>query len=278
MLDCAGISAYEVTIMFGRYLARALGLLLMLTALAALRAEDDPKKPPAKKATAEDKKPVREREEKKPAPRGKDTDKKPAAPRETEFKSGPQKGELIGGSFAPFNINGKRKDRYHCLVCEFGAEPAVAVFAREPAEGKDEALSELLKQLDDAVERHQDKFLHAFVVFLSPDAPKTAAGEESAEGLVKEAGARAALTMRLQNRAEKLKNVILSYFPPEGPKGYKIHQDAEVTVLFYTGFKVDANFAFRPGEFQPENVKTIIKTIDDKLGRPKRFSPKPAAG
>jgi len=270
--------------MCGRYLLRGFGLILALTALAALQAGDDTKAPTpkdTKKPAAKDKKPLRERDDTKPDPEKKAKSKtEPVSPRESEdFKSGPQKGETIAGSFAPFNVNGKRKDRFHCLVCDFGVEPVVLVFAREPAEGKDEALTDLMKQLDDAVERHQDRFLHSFAVFLSPDAPGTltADGNDTAEKLVKEATGREALTLRLQSRAEKLKNVVVSYFPAAGPKGYKISDKAEVTVLFYTGFKVDANFAFRAGEFQPENVKAIVKTIDDKLGRPKRVPTKSAA-
>jgi hypothetical protein len=141
------------------------------------------------------------------------------------------------------------------------------------------ALTDLMKQLDDVVERHQDKFLHSFVVFLSPDAPGAAPAEggDTAESLVKEAAGREALNVRLQTRAEKLKNLVLAYYPADGPKGYKVNENAEVTVLFYKGFKVEANYAFKTGELQPENVKTILKTLEDKLARPKRFSGKSAA-
>jgi len=263
-----------------RYLLRGFGIFLALTALAALQAGDDTKKPATKdkdtkKAAADDKKPLREKGETTPAPKKKGKDKvKPSSPRAPEdFKSGPQVGEVIPGSFAPLNVNGKRKDRYHCLVCDYGLEPVVLVFAREPAEGKDETLTGLIKQLDDAVERHQDRFLHSFVVFLSPDAPgaPAAASDDTADRLVKEATARVELNGRLQSRAEKLKNLVLGYFPAEGPKGYKISDKAEVTVLFYTGFTVEANFAFKTGELQSEDVKTILKKVEDKLGRPKRF-------
>jgi hypothetical protein len=257
-----------------RHSLQVLGIVLALTALATLQAADDAKKPATKgKKASADEKPLREKEDDaKPVPKKKDKTK-PGAPGAKEvFKSGPQVGEIIPGSFAPFNINGKRKDSYHCLVCDYGVEPVVLVFAREPAEGKDEALNDLMKQMDDAVERNQDKFLRSFVVFLSPDAPAVSAGasEETADKLVKEATGRAALNARLQGRVEKLKNLVLAYFPDEGPKGYQISDQAEVTVLCYKGFKVDANFAFKAGELQPESVKNIIKTVEDKLGQTKR--------
>src|SRR5437870_1482399 len=82
-----------------------------------------------------------------------------AAPAQDEaFKSGPPPGTVLPGPFDVFVINGKlAAGRQHCLVCQNALNPAVLVFAREPAEGKDAALNDLLKKLDDAVERHQNE-------------------------------------------------------------------------------------------------------------------------
>src|SRR5689334_3150397 len=82
------------------------------------------------------------------------------------IKSGPPVGSFLPGSFQPFNLNGKiGKNRYHCLVCEFGLNPTVMVFAREHPEAKEGALADLLQKLDQAVETNQESYLHAFVVF-----------------------------------------------------------------------------------------------------------------
>ena len=51
------------------------------------------------------------------------------------FSSGPKAGSVIPGPFDAFVINGKvAPGRLHCLVCENGLNPVVAVFTREPME------------------------------------------------------------------------------------------------------------------------------------------------
>jgi hypothetical protein len=187
-------------------------------------------------------------------------------------KSGPQPGEILPGSFAPFNINGEHKNKYHCLVCKYEVNPVVMVFAREPAEGKDQALTELLKKLDEAVGRHQKAYFGSFVVFLSPDAKSSATDSKAQDSgkLVQEAKAREDLIARLQARAEKLKNVVVCCFPAEGPKDYKINEKAEVTVIFYNLFEVLANFAHKEGQLQTKDVEAILKKVDDTLDKAKK--------
>src|SRR5262249_55154540 len=158
-------------------------------------------------------------------------------------------GKLIPGSFSPYNLNGKRKGSLHCLVCEYALSPMVLIFAKEPVKGKDEALNDLLKRLDKAVEEHTRQDFHAVVVFLSPDANSSANDPKLADPtkLVEEAAAHDRLLARLQPRADNLKNVIACIFPAAGPKGYALSDKAEVTLLFYNRFKVLANAAFKEG-------------------------------
>jgi len=182
------------------------------------------------------------------------------------LKSGPPVGTILPGSFQPFNLNGKNgKNRYHCLVCEFELKPTVMVFARERPEGKEPALADLLQKLDEAVDRHQESYLRAFAVILSPDAhtsvtdPKT----EAPAKLVDEAAAWEALLARMRPRAEKLKNVVLAVYPAEGPLGYKIAKDAAVTVVLYRRHKVVANYAFAEGKLNEAAVAEVMKAVDD---------------
>jgi hypothetical protein len=181
------------------------------------------------------------------------------------LQSGPQAGSLLPSSFHPFNLNGKiGKNRYHCLVCEYGLKPVVMVFAREHPDAKEAALADLLQKLDDAVERHQESYLSAFVVILSPDArtsvtePKT----DDASKLVDEAAAWEALLARLRPRAEKLKSVTLGVYPAAGPEGYKLAKEADVTVVLYRRHKVIANYAFAEGKLTDEAVAEIMKRVD----------------
>jgi hypothetical protein len=191
-----------------------------------------------------------------------------------KIQSGVKVGDVLPGPFDAFNVNGKTaKGRQHCLVCDFGLSPVVMVFAREPAEGKDGPLMSLLSKLDEAVGRYvDDRGLESCAVFLSPDAYSSAnnAGEQNTKKIIDEAVARDALAKRLEERAEKLKNVVVAYYPADGPKGYNINPKAEVTVLFYVKHKVLANFAFAEGKMTPDDVAKIIKTVDDALAKRKK--------
>jgi hypothetical protein len=184
----------------------------------------------------------------------------------SSLQSGPKVGEILPGPIDAFNINGKNAEgRQHCLVCEYGLNPVAAVFAREPADGKDSTLTSLLTKLDDAVSRHKDdQGLGSFAIFLSPDGRNSVynPGEKDPSKIVEEELARTALVKRLKERADKLKNVVVAFYPEEGPKDYHFNPKAEVTVLFYQKQKVLANFAFAPGKMTPADVDKIIETVD----------------
>jgi hypothetical protein len=181
------------------------------------------------------------------------------------LKSGPPVGGYLPGTFQPFNLNGKiGKDRFHCLVCEYGLKPTVMVFARERPDPKDAALADLLQKLDAAVERYKDAYLSAFVVFLSPDA-RTSVTDPKPEDpakLVEEAAAWDALLARLRPKAEKLKNVVVAVYPARGPGGYNLAKEADVTVVLYRGHKVLANFAFAEGKLSEAGVGEVMKAAD----------------
>ncbi|MBI3408373.1 MAG: hypothetical protein HY040_08450 [Planctomycetes bacterium] len=181
-----------------------------------------------------------------------------------KIASGLGVGKILPGSFDSLIINGKYKGRQHCLVCEHGLNPAVAVFAREPGEGKDGPLNALLSKLDEVVERHPDESLGAFAIILSPDAKSSANNpdETDAAKLVEEARARDELVKRHSARTEKLKSLVVGCLLPEGPKGYNINPKAEVTVLLYERHKVVANFAFAPGKMSDADVGRIVAAVE----------------
>src|SRR5437762_8533240 len=145
------------------------------------------------------------------------------------FESGPKKGSLMPKPFECYNVNGPGKGRPHCLVCYFGLNPAMLIFAKEPAEGKDEAFNELLAKLDETVADFDERNFQVGVVILSPDARDSTnnANETKADAIIEEAVKRDKLYERLSKRAEKLKHVIIGAYDSKGevvtadaPKGY----------------------------------------------------------
>lgn len=169
------------------------------------------------------------------------------------LKSGPQPGQFLPGAFHPLNVNGVYAGRPHCLVCEHGLKPVVAVFAREHAE-KDKPLSILLKQLDELVSKQPGGLLRAFAVFLVED--------------YGDLDKRRAQAARLQNviKALDLKSLGVALETSEGPPDYAINKEADVTVLLYYKHKVVANFAFRKDAMTDKDVETILEAAR-KLGK-----------
>jgi hypothetical protein len=190
---------------------------------------------------------------------------------DAKLASGPKVGANMPGSFECYNVNGPAKGRPHCLVCKFGLNPSLIVFAKEPAEGKDDVLNDLLKKLDTVATDFEAITFCVGVVFLSPDGRDSTnnIGAVTAEEIIKEAVQREKLVERLKKRAEPLKHVIIAYYPPEGPKGYQINPKADITGLYYENLKVVHNFAFAPGAMQTEDVDAIVKRVREALARKK---------
>ena len=63
-------------------------------------------------------------------------------------------------------------------------------------------------------------------------------------------------------QAQGLKGVPVGAFEDaDGPPAYKLHADADVTVLLFVREKVVANFAFRPGDLDAAATETVLKAV-----------------
>jgi hypothetical protein len=185
------------------------------------------------------------------------------------------KPKFVPAPFECFNINGKAKGRPQCLVCKFGLSPVVLIFTKEPAEGKDGPLNDLLEQLDKltALPDFEEREFSVGVVFLSPDALDSTnnADEKDTEKIIKEAVNREKLVKRLEDRAKPFKKdedkdrVIVGYFLAEGPKKYNLDAKAEQTILFYDRMKIIDTWSFEPGALEAKDVETIVKRLRDKV-------------
>jgi Fe-S oxidoreductase len=141
-----------------------------------------------------------------------------------DLKSGPQVGQGIT-PFHPHNVFNaelpEKNGKDNCIVCQYGTKPAVLVFARNT--GND--VVEMMKKLDAEVGKVGQEKMGAAVIFLSAEDNI----KETAKQLIEKAG---------------VKNVCVAVDGPEGPKGYQIAKDADVTVILYKKHKVVANHAF----------------------------------
>jgi hypothetical protein len=189
---------------------------------------------------------------------------------DASLRSGPKAGTFLPGPFDCFMLNGEYKSRFHCLVCRYGLDPSIVVFAREPEEGKDAALTALSKRLQEATIEFKKHSLHAGIVFLSPDAQSAATNpnEKDPAKLVDEAKKRQELHDRLTARTGSLKNVDIAVVLTPGPKEYDMNPKAEFTILFYNRMRIVFNGAYAPGKLTDEEMNRIVDKVKETLEPP----------
>ncbi len=153
-------------------------------------------------------------------------------------QSGLQVGEAITTIFEPLNVTGPFAGEPHCLVCENGGNPVAMVFAREV----NPQLMRLLTKFDVATAKHRSQELGSFAVFLN----------ESED-----------LPQQLKAAADKhaIRHLVLAVDAPAGPEGFKVAQEADVTVVLYCNYTVKANHAFRKGELTDQAIEKILADL-----------------
>ena len=156
-----------------------------------------------------------------------------------DLASGPQPGKKFG-PYTFLIATGPNRGTSHCYVCETGEEPAVIVLARSATE----PLGELTKQLDRMLTKHQEQKLHSWVTFVGMKQP---AREPEIVQWSKKLG---------------LRSIPLGiYEPAEGPPGYRLHADAEVTILLVKEGKVVHNFAYQAQGLTAAESKKILELV-----------------
>lgn len=157
-----------------------------------------------------------------------------------DVKSGLQPNEKAG-FFLVKDVTGPNKDKSLCYRCKFGGRPVAAIFTREI----NDDLAGLVKKLDEAVEKNEDKQLKSFVVLLTNDPDQD---EKKLEDIAKK---------------HEIKSVPLTMFDGvTGPETYKISKDAETTVLLWKGLTVKSNHAYAKGKFDKKGTEAVLKDLD----------------
>jgi hypothetical protein len=167
--------------------------------------------------------------------------------------------------------------RYHCPVCEFGLNPGVLVFAKQPdsaEEAKGGSVTGLLKKLDAVIGKHPDALAGASATFgdggylkqllaelddttgvstpvKDVDFTKAIEFKEKAEARLKELG-----------KAAEFKHVALSLGLPES---YPIPANNDARILFYYKHDVIFDESFARDKLTDAAIEKIVKTVDEKL-------------
>ena len=159
-----------------------------------------------------------------------------------EIKSGLQEGDFVpafhvtkaGGA----QDDGKSEGWTGCYRCYLGNKPVVMVFARST----DENLAKLVKQIDETVAANSDKKMASFVNIIGKDADKAAT---SAKAFAKKHG---------------FKNVAICVAKdlPNGPEGFAIAPQADVTVMTYVNGQVKDNKTFGKGQVDGKGIAAVV--------------------
>src|SRR5207245_2080715 len=137
---------------------------------------------------------------------------------------------------------GPNRGTAFCYICDTADKPAAIVFARLLSE----PLGKLAAQLDQAVADAKPADFRAWLTLL--DDGKSSTAEKSLVGW---------------GQKHALRNLPLGIFEdPVGPPAYRLHKDADVTVVLFVKQKAVANFAFKSGELTDDKAAEVVKALD----------------
>ncbi|HMO35665.1 MAG TPA: hypothetical protein PKA06_06455 [Gemmatales bacterium] len=160
-------------------------------------------------------------------------------PGEGELVSGPQPGKKYG-SYTFLMATGPHRGTSHCYVCDTGEDPAVIILARS----RSDALGELIQQLDQESAKPENKHLKSWVTFVGMKQPVE---EEKLVAWTRQLGIR--------------RIPVGIYEPAAGPPGYRLHSQADVTVLLVRSGIVKHNYAFAPERLTTTEVQKMMQQI-----------------
>jgi hypothetical protein len=155
----------------------------------------------------------------------------------------PVSGTPVGKRPGPYSFlvaTGPQRGQQTCYVCEQheGNRPAAVVFARTTSD----PLGKLLAKLDAEALANKDSGCKVWMTLLADRADLDALAKWS--------------------QKQGLKGAPVGAFEDaDGPPSYKLHKDADVTVILFTKQKVVANFAFRAGELDDKAIESVLKAV-----------------
>jgi hypothetical protein len=150
-------------------------------------------------------------------------------------------GVPVGKRCGPYSFlvaTGPQKGQQTCYICEQEKKPTVVVFCRSLSD----QLGTLLADLDTDATTHAEKGLKVWMTQLSEKA--------DLDGLSK------------WSKKLGLKSIpVGAYEDVDGPPAYKLHADADITVLVFVKEKVTFNCAYRAKELSADGIQEIRKAV-----------------
>jgi hypothetical protein len=152
-------------------------------------------------------------------------------------------GVAVGKRPGPYSFlvaTGKERGQLTCFICSQEDKPTTVVFARTLSE----PLGQLMVKLDAEMANRKD--FKAWMTLLAPKADLDTLAKWSLKQGLKQTPAGA-------------------YEDADGPPAYKIHKDADVTVLVFEKKKVLANHVFKAGELNADKIEAMLSDLQKSL-------------
>ena len=152
-----------------------------------------------------------------------------------------ESGLAVGQKAVPLDVKdctGPAAGKTVCYFCRYGYRPVVAIYVNEL--GPD--VARLIKQVDDAVERHRARRLAAFVIYTGPD---SAAIEQQLKSL---------------QRSEQLRHTPLTILREprqQLAEKYHIAEQAALTMLMWRELRVRDRLAFDSPQLETAALESI---------------------
>lgn len=163
----------------------------------------------------------------------------PALAADSPCVSGPRVGQRPG----PYSFvlcTGPERGKSHCYICETADRPSVIIFARSLTD----PLAKLTGKLDRALADHKAAELRSWVTLLAEDQSKMDAD------------------VLAWVKKNAIRSVPVGVFEDlDGPPSYRLHRDADVTVLLSVNKKVVVNLAFRAGELTDAKIAEVVAAL-----------------
>lgn len=150
-------------------------------------------------------------------------------------------GVPVGKRPGPYGFlvaTGPQKGQQTCYICEQEKKPTVVVFCRTLSD----QLGTLMTELDADATTHAEKGLKVWMTQLTEKADLDSLSKWS--------------------RKQGLKSIPVGAFEDvDGPPAYKLHAEADVTVMVFVNEKVTLNMACRAKELTADGIRDVRKAV-----------------
>jgi hypothetical protein len=179
-----------------------------------------------------------------------------------------------------------RTGKMHCLVCEYGLSPTVAIFVRADIKGAEAGapLGRLIKAVDALVPKYRSDKLAAFAMFLRLDGGQKLVTVKAPDGSEEKVEAPKEYPDD-ENRGEHRKavclfatalqadNVPFGLAPTSSPSitAFGIGENVPVTVIIYNRLRMAQRWELKLDEITDEKIAEILAGVEHMIGvQPKK--------